>query len=115
MLGVTGTAVGLEVAAPARGTEQPNSAKGMADAYQAAAQSMGEQASKTLKDERLASEIAYYGRTLPMAAVLSGLIRHQIHHRGQMTILMRQAGVVVPGVYGPSREETAAMRARQKG
>jgi len=31
-----------------------------------------------------------------------------------MTILMRQAGLVVPGVYGPSREETAAIRARQK-
>jgi hypothetical protein len=28
---------------------------------------------------------------------------------------MRQAGLVVPRVYGPSREETAAMLARQKG
>jgi len=115
MLGVTGTAVGLEVAAPARGTEPLDSARVMADAYQTAAQSLTEQASKKLKDEQLASEITHYGRTLPMATVLNGLIRHQIHHRGQMTILMRQAGVVVPGVYGPSREETAAMRAKQKG
>jgi len=114
MLGVTGTAVGFEVAAPARGTEPPNSTRVMADAYQTAAQSMSEQASKKLKDEQLSSGVSHYGRTLPMATVLSGLIRHQIHHRGQMTILMRQAGVVVPGVYGPSREETAAMRARQK-
>ncbi|MCK4657684.1 MAG: hypothetical protein KAT85_11650, partial [candidate division Zixibacteria bacterium] len=28
-----------------------------------------------------------------------------IHHRGQMTVLMRQAGLKVPGVYGPSMEE----------
>jgi uncharacterized damage-inducible protein DinB len=59
--------------------------------------------------------VAYFGRTLPVGTVVTSLIRHQIHHRGQMTTLMRMAGVVVPGVYGPSREETAAMRARQKG
>jgi uncharacterized damage-inducible protein DinB len=87
----------------------------MADAYQTAAKSLTEQASKKLKDGQLASEVTFHGRTLPMVTMLSGLIRHQIHHRGQMTILMRQAGVVVPGVYGPSREETAAIRAKQKG
>jgi uncharacterized damage-inducible protein DinB len=51
---------------------------------------------------------------VPMVMILQSLIRHQIHHRGQMTILMREAHVVVPGVYGPSREESAAMRAKQK-
>ncbi len=115
MQGITGAALGLEVAAPPRGTEPPGSALGIADAYQAAARSMSEQASAKLKDDRLASEITYFGRSLPTAAVLQSLVRHQIHHRAQMTILMRQAGLVVPGVYGPSREETAAMRARQKG
>jgi len=33
---------------------------------------------------------------------------HQAHHRGQMTVLMRQAGMKVPGVYGPSKEEWSA-------
>jgi uncharacterized damage-inducible protein DinB len=33
------------------------------------------------------------------------IIKHIIHHRGQMTVLMRQAGLKVPGVYGPAREE----------
>jgi uncharacterized damage-inducible protein DinB len=36
------------------------------------------------------------------------LIQHEVHHRGQMTVLMRQAGLEVPGVYGPAREEWAA-------
>jgi uncharacterized damage-inducible protein DinB len=45
------------------------------------------------------------------AGVLQFLIRHQIHHRGQMTILMRQAGLEAPSIYGPNEEETAAMRA----
>ncbi len=115
MIGMTGSAVGLEVTAPARGTEPPGSAAGIAEAYGAAARSLGEQASARLGDEKLPAEISYFGRSLPLAAVLQSLVRHQIHHRGQMTILMRQAGVVVPGVYGPSREESAAMRARQKG
>ena len=41
------------------------------------------------------------------------LINHQNHHRGQMTVLMRQAGLTVPGVYGPAKEEwaTAGMEA----
>lgn len=33
------------------------------------------------------------------------LIQHQNHHRGQMTVLMRQAGLPVPGIYGPAKEE----------
>jgi uncharacterized damage-inducible protein DinB len=37
------------------------------------------------------------------------LIRHEIHHRAQMTVLMRQAGLKVPGIYGPSRDEWQAM------
>src|SRR5208283_803638 len=45
MIGMTGSAVGLEVAAPARGTEPPGTAAGIADAYEAAARSLGEQAS----------------------------------------------------------------------
>jgi uncharacterized damage-inducible protein DinB len=39
---------------------------------------------------------------------LQALISHEIHHRGQMTVLMRQAGLKVPGIYGPAREEWAA-------
>jgi len=113
MIGMTGSAVRLEVEAPPRGTETPVSAARIADAYENAARSLGEQASANLKDEQLPSEISYFGRSLPMARVLDALIRHQIHHRAQMTVLLRQAGLVPPGVYGPSREESAAMRAKQ--
>lgn len=41
-------------------------------------------------------------------STLGRLLVHQTHHRGQMTVLMRQAGLTVPGVYGPAREEWAA-------
>lgn len=33
------------------------------------------------------------------------IISHQIHHRAQLTIVMRLNGLKVPGVYGPSKEE----------
>ena len=35
------------------------------------------------------------------------LLFHQTHHRGQMTVLMRQAGLPVPGMYGPAKEDWA--------
>jgi uncharacterized damage-inducible protein DinB len=113
MIGGTGSFVGLEVAAPPRGTEQPGSAAGIAAAYETAARSMGEQASAKLKDAQLPTEIPFFGRNLPMERVLQALVVHQVHHRGQMTVLMRQAGLVPPGVYGPTREEGTAMQERK--
>jgi uncharacterized damage-inducible protein DinB len=49
-----------------------------------------------------------YGEKWTRAMALRALIQHEVHHRGQMTVLMRQAGLTVPGVYGPAREEWAA-------
>ena len=34
-----------------------------------------------------------------------GLIKHIVHHRGQVTVLMRQAGIKPFGVYGPPKED----------
>lgn len=33
--------------------------------------------------------------------------KHEIHHRGQLTALMRQAGIKPPIVYGPAQEDWA--------
>ena len=41
----------------------------------------------------------------------NGLLLHLAHHRGQLGMLCRLAGGVSPGMYGPNREEMAAMRA----
>jgi uncharacterized damage-inducible protein DinB len=50
-----------------------------------------------------------YGQTWKRRDVLMALVMHQAHHRGQMTVLMRQAGLLVPGIYGPAREEWSKM------
>ena len=39
------------------------------------------------------------------------ILAHGIHHRGQLTLMCRLAGGQCPGLYGPNREEMAAMRA----
>ncbi len=45
--------------------------------------------------------------TLPRAAVLrSFVLNHLYHHRGQLTVYLRLIGAPVPGVYGPSADET---------
>jgi len=40
-----------------------------------------------------------------------GLLLHMVHHRAQLAMLCRLAGGVSPGMYGPNREEMAALRA----
>ncbi|MET3504088.1 DinB family protein [Halalkalibacter oceani] len=67
------------------------------------------------QDNKLVEEVKLFGFIdTTYAGVLDKLVRHQIHHRGQLTILMRQAGLVAPGVYGPNEEETAAMKAARE-
>lgn len=44
--------------------------------------------------------------TLPkIAAVRSMLLNHTIHHRGQLSVYLRQTGALVPSIYGPSADE----------
>jgi uncharacterized damage-inducible protein DinB len=56
-------------------------------------------------DEDLRKEDDMYGETWMRGRSLWIFLVHEIHHRGQMTILMRLAGLNVPGIYGPSRDE----------
>jgi uncharacterized damage-inducible protein DinB len=67
------------------------------------------QVSKHWPDAALLEEVPMYGEHWAKGYVLLAMILHQTHHRAQMTVLMRQAGLKVPGAYGPAREEWAAM------
>jgi uncharacterized damage-inducible protein DinB len=57
------------------------------------------------RDADLVEKVKVYGEDWERRKVLSVLVLHQAHHRGQMTALMRMLGLKVPGIYGPSREE----------
>ena len=59
------------------------------------------------ENETLQVEDNMFGETWKRSYSLTVIVQHEIHHRGQMTVLMRQAGLKVPGVFGPSKEEWA--------
>lgn len=101
----TGLAVGgVDVhAAP------PATAGEIAQAYAATSRALVEALRAGWTDAHLAEEHDMYGERWSGATVLHVLVVHQAHHRGQMTVLMRQAGLTVPGVYGPAEEEWSAM------
>jgi uncharacterized damage-inducible protein DinB len=96
---------GLQVAGPGDKEPVPTSAMAIKEAYSRAAASLMEQVAKSWNDATLIIEDNMYGETWKRGLTLRILIDHQIHHRGQMTVLMRQAGLSVPGIYGPSRDE----------
>jgi uncharacterized damage-inducible protein DinB len=98
---------GLEVDGPDEKAPQPN-ATGMREAYERASKSLADAVTRQWTDGMLLETIPMYGEQWPRGQALSSLVAHQIHHRAQMTVLMRQAGLKVPGVYGPAREEWAA-------
>ena len=44
--------------------------------------------------------------TLPKIAVVrSFVMNHVIHHRGQLSVYLRELNVPVPSIYGPSADE----------
>jgi uncharacterized damage-inducible protein DinB len=98
---------GLKIEGPGQDETVPTSAQAIKSAYDKAAGSLLEQVAKCWTDESLGIEDNMYGEIWKRGMTLAALINHQIHHRGQMTVLMRQAGLSVPGVYGPSKEEWA--------
>jgi len=98
---------GLPVSGPSEHSKPPSTIEEIVEAYDNSARSVSEQVSKNWNDNTLLEEVNMYGENWKKGTVLSILIRHQAHHRGQLTILMRHAGLKVPGVYGPSKEEWA--------
>jgi len=101
MIGKTG----LQFSATAHDAPLPNTVKEISDAYKSSSDSMVQAIKEQWTDDTLQEEKDMYGETWPVGLILQVLSSHQTHHRGQMTVLMRQAGLAVPGMYGPSKEE----------
>ncbi len=99
---------GLNVEGPDHEAATPSSAAEIKEAYEKASASLVDQL-KNWGDSTLEMADDMYGEEWKRGQTLYYLLTHEAHHRGQMTILMRQAGLKVPGVYGPSKEEWAAM------
>lgn len=96
---------GLKLSGISHDAAMPTEARALAPAYETVAKSLAEQLRERWTDETLIQKDEMYGESWKRGFTLAVLIRHQAHHRGQMTVLMRQAHLRVPGVYGPAREE----------
>jgi len=104
-LGEMGGKAGLKVDAPPENAPDPRLASIIVAAYEKAGASVAAEVKQKWSDGMLPEKIDMYGEQWTRSATLNSLVKHQIHHRAQLTVLMRQAGLKVPGIYGPSREE----------
>jgi uncharacterized damage-inducible protein DinB len=103
------TEFGISVELAKNDNTIPTSAKEIAETFRKVSTDATNAVKQQWTDQSLPEIQNVFGMTMPKAVTLSLLIKHIIHHRGQLTVLMRQAGLKVPGVYGPSREEWSQM------
>jgi len=96
---------GLSVEAPAEDSDPPAAASEIKNKYDSAAKSLSSEVEAKWSDAMMSDELDLYGEKWKRAFLCEALVKHEIHHRAQLTVLMRQAGLKVPGSYGPSREE----------
>lgn len=95
----------LTFEAPAEDFPVPTSAQLIADSYHQASNAFIDAVKTQWTDQTMNETIEFIGQSIPNGSLLLFLLQHQSHHRGQMTVLMRQAGLAVPGIYGPAKEE----------
>ena len=98
---------GLQVNGRQEHSQPPINIEEIIKAYRDSSISLVEEIKLKWTDKSLAEENIMYGESWKNGKTLSVLIHHQIHHRGQLTILMRLEGLKVPGIYGPAKEDWA--------
>lgn len=101
--GAFGHFAGLQIPAPGNDMATPQHMATIVDAYEQVIATYKSEIAK-LTDEQLTEDVPAFGGTMPRGALFRLLIDHQTHHRGQMTVLLRQAGLQVPAVMGPTAE-----------
>lgn len=102
---------GFSMSAKPPHIERPRAVEALAPGFERVHQEAVARIRK-LKPEDLDRSIQFFGGPMPIRDILWGMIIfHSIHHRGQLSLMCRLAGGEAPGLYGPNREESAAMRA----
>ena len=60
---------------------------------------------RAMSGEQLCGKIDFLGMwQMPGIVYLSLIIKHSVHHRGQLSTYLRPMGGKVPGIYGPSAD-----------
>ena len=63
---------------------------------------------RALSGEALIEPVDFFGTILTAVVILSVMVRHSIHHRGQLSTYLRPMGGKVPAIYGPSADTQIA-------
>ena len=100
---------GLTIGTEDKSLPVPSNVSIIISEYEKFSKKVSDEVRQNWSDKSLLEEINAFGEKWSKGKVLAALIGHQTHHRAQMTVLMRQAGLKVPGVYGPAKEEWSAM------
>lgn len=85
----------------------PASAAAISAAYRRCGEELLGKLLSDWTDATLEQEDNMYGETWKRGFTLLALYAHEVHHLGQLTVLMRSAGLSVHGRFGPSKEEWA--------
>ncbi len=97
---------GLRWDAADKRVRRPAGAATIHSRYVDGAKALAEAVERQWTDATLSETDSVYGMSWPRGQTLLIMVLHEVHHRGQLTVLMRQAGLAVPGVYGPARDES---------
>ena len=94
------------------GIERPRTVDELAPAFERIHRDAVERVKK-LEPEDLDRSITFFalGPLTIRDLLWNVVLMHNIHHRGQLTLMCRLAGGTPNGVFGPTREDMAAMKA----
>jgi uncharacterized damage-inducible protein DinB len=97
------------------GIERPKQVEALAPGFERLHKDAVDRVRK-LKPEDLDRQLPFFAMgTMSVRDLLWELVlMHGIHHRGQLVLMCRLAGGCPTGVFGPTREEMAAMQAAAK-
>lgn len=94
----------IEVEGSKENDPVPDNTNDIVLAYEKAAKSLLLEIPEKLNDAMFEEEIEIYHEKWKINFILQSLIKPGIHHRGQIIVLMCQAGLRVPSIDGPSKE-----------
>jgi uncharacterized damage-inducible protein DinB len=63
---------------------------------------------RSLPGEKLAAKIKFFILELPAIDIVQVMMKHSVHHRGQLSTYLRPMGAKVPAIYGGSADEPIA-------
>jgi uncharacterized damage-inducible protein DinB len=69
---------------------------------------------RALPAERLAAEMKFFGFEMPAIDLVQLMLKHSVHHRGQLSSYLRPMGAKVPAIYGGSADEPVTAPAEAK-